>query len=429
MGRRAVAEEDAGAARASDVATMDLAAVDVAILEVTVLIPCLDEAETLGTCIAKARRFLDRTGIAGEILVADNGSTDGSLAIARRMGARVATIEERGYGSALRGGLAAARGRVIVMGDADDSYDFDALAPFVDAIADGADLVMGNRFKGGIAPGAMPFLHRYLGNPALSWLGRLLFRVPVGDFHCGLRAFRREAVLALGLRAAGMEFASEMVVKASLHGLRIAEVPTTLRKDGRSRPPHLNTWRDGWRHLRFLMLHSPRWTFVYPGAAAAAAGMLLVLGLLPGQQRILPGVSLDIRAFVVGCMLLLIGSQALSFGLIARRFAVRHALLPHHRRIQSLLDGVTTERLLGAAGALGVAGMAGLGAAVMAWAGRDFGDLQDGQLLRDMLLSLTAMVAAVQLGFTGLLLGVLDLPPDGDARTRLAILQARVPTR
>ena len=396
-------------------------------LQLTILIPCLNEAETIATCIGKALRFLERSKTAGEVLVADNGSIDGSVMIARQLGARVVNVGERGYGNALRGGVASARGRYIVMGDADDSYDFSDLSSFLDALNAGADLVMGNRFKGGIARGAMPLLHRYLGNPVLSWLGRLFFSVPVGDFHCGLRGFRREAVVSLGLKSDGMEFASEMVVQAALCGLRIAEVPTTLQPDGRSRAPHLRPWRDGWRHLRFLLLHSPRWAFIHPGIASMATGFLLVVALIQGRVELGGGVSLDIRAFLVGCMLILVGSQGITFGLMARRFAGRNALLPRHDRLQSLLDAVTMERLLLAAVALGGIGVSGLFFALGSWIRQDFGSLNEGQLLRELLLSLTAVIAAVQLGFYGLLLGVIDLPVDGDARARLAALRAHFP--
>ena len=375
-------------------------------LRLTILIPCLDEAETIAACIGKALSFLERSKTPGEVLVADNGSKDGSAFIARQLGARVVDVVERGYGNALRGGVAAARGRFIIMGDADDSYDFSNLSCFLDALDGGADLVMGNRFKGGIARGAMPLLHRYLGNPVLSWLGRLFFSVPIGDFHCGLRGFRRDSVVGLGLKSDGMEFASEMVVQAALRGLRITEVPTTLQPDGRSRAPHLRTWRDGWRHLRFLLLHSPRWAFIHPGIAAMAAGFFLVVTLLGGRVELGGGVSLDIRAFLVGCMLILVGSQGITFGLIARRFAGRNALLPRHDRLQSLLDAVTMERLLLAATVLGGIGLSGLFFALGSWIKQEFGSLDEGQLLREMLLSLTAVVAAVQLGFYGLLLGV-----------------------
>jgi glycosyltransferase involved in cell wall biosynthesis len=241
-------------------------------LEATVLMPCLNESETIGTCIGKAQRFLVQNHIAGEIVIADNGSHDGSIEIAEKLGARVVRVTDRGYGAALIGGMQAARGRFVIMGDADDSYDFSALMPFVERLRQGADLVIGNRFKGGIAPGAMPALHKYLGNPLLSQIGRLFFHLRVGDFHCGLRGFNRERMIALNLRTTGMEFASEMVVRAGLADHRIDEVPTTLGKDGRSRPPYLRTWRDGWRHLSFLLIYSPRWLFFYPGIFSLAFG-------------------------------------------------------------------------------------------------------------------------------------------------------------
>lgn len=393
----------------------------------TILIPCLNEAETLGTCIAKAQRYLAGAGLRGEVLVADNGSTDGSIAIAERLGARVVAVPMRGYGAALGRGIAAAQGRYVIMGDGDDSYDFSDLSSFVAALQGGADLVMGNRFKGGIAAGAMPMLHRYLGNPVLSWLGRLLFGVPVRDFHCGLRGFRREAILGLGLRTTGMEFASEMVVQAALARLPIAEVSTGLSKDGRSRPPHLRTWRDGWRHLRFLLLHSPRWTFCYPGMASLLLGALVVAALLPGRLVIGPGVSLDIRTFLVGCLAMLVGVQFVTFGVIARRFAGRNALLPSRRRLHRLIDSVTMERLLQCAGVTGLLGVAGLTAAVWVWGRQHFGELASGQMLRVMMLSVTAIVAAVQLGSSAFLLGVMDLVGAGDARTQLGWLKARFP--
>ncbi len=240
-----------------DTLTQPATSTDHSACELTILMPCLNEAETLATCIAKAMSYLDRSGVNGEVLIADNGSTDGSQAIAEAAGARVVAVAAKGYGSALLGGIQAARGRFVIMGDSDDSYDFSKLDAFVEKLREGYALVMGNRFKGGIAPGAMPPLHRYIGNPVLTTIGRVFFRSPCGDFHCGLRGFDRRAILDLDPQAPGMEFASEMVVKATIHGLRITEVPTTLSPDGRSRPPHLRSWRDGWRHLRFLLLFSP----------------------------------------------------------------------------------------------------------------------------------------------------------------------------
>lgn len=381
-------------------------------IELTILIPCLNEAETIAICIGKAMGYLDRAAIIGEVLISDNGSTDGSIEIAQALGARVVRAPVRGYGGALSHGIAAARGRYVIMGDADDSYDFGDLSVFVAELRKGTQLVMGNRFKGGIAPGAMPTLHRYLGNPVLSALGRLFFRIKIGDFHCGLRGFDREAIDQLGLRTTGMEFASEMVVFASLHGLSMAEVPTGLAKDGRSRPPHLNTWRDGWRHLRFLLLHSPRWMFGYPGAAMLALGAVLVVLLFPGQIWLGEQVSLDVRAFLIGCLSLIVGVQSLTFGLIARRYTKRHNLLPGFPGAQRLLDMISLERLLQLGGGVGLLGLAGLAYAGSIWAESGFGPIVDGQLLRVMMLSVSTIVIAVQLALSAFLLGVLEMRPN-----------------
>ncbi len=254
-------------------------------LDLSVVMPCLNESLTLGICVTKARDAMARLGIRGEIIVADNGSTDGSQAIAESLGARVVPIPVKGYGSALRGGIAAARGKYVIMGDSDDSYDFTQLGDFVAKLDEGYDLVMGNRFQGGIRPGAMPFLHRYLGNPGLSWLGRLFFKCPSGDFQCGLRGFRKASIDRLELQTTGMEFSTEMVVKATLFHLKIAEIPTTLSPDGRDRPPHLRTWRDGWRYLRFMLIYSPRWLFLYPGAVLMLVGIALGAWLMPGSAH------------------------------------------------------------------------------------------------------------------------------------------------
>ena len=296
-------------------------------VEVTILMPCLDEAETLEACVAEARSYLEQSGINGEVLVADNGSTDGSQAIARKAGARVIAVPRRGYGSALIAGIAAAKGTYVIMGDADQSYDFGDLDRFVAELRGGADLVMGNRFAGGIEDGAMPALHKYLGNPVLSQLGRLFFRSPVRDFHCGLRGFRRDKAMKLDLRTTGMEFASELVVKATLSGQRVVEVPTKLRPDGRSRPPHLRSWRDGWRHLRFLLLYSPRWLFLYPGTVAMLVGVIgmVLLGSAiwaPGQGRFAEAL------LIAACGLVTAGFQAILFAVLAREFAASQRLLP-----------------------------------------------------------------------------------------------------
>jgi hypothetical protein len=319
------------------------AAVGANLVEVTVLMPCLNEAETLATCIRKALGFFERTGVAGEVLVADNGSTDGSQEIARRLGARVIEVPRRGYGAALIQGIHAARGDYVIMGDADDSYDFSALDDIVRELRDGADLVMGNRFRGGIRPGAMPALHRYLGNPVLSFIGRLFFRCDIGDFHCGLRGFRRDAARALDLRTTGMEFASELVVKAALARQRIVEVPVVLHPDGRSRPPHLRSWRDGWRHLRFLLLFSPRWLLLYPGlllmvAATTALGVLGSGVWSPGRGRLAEGL------LVAAGGLLIVGFQGVQFAVLARVFAGTQRLLPPmDRRLSDFVDRLTME--------------------------------------------------------------------------------------
>ena len=391
----------------------------------TILLPCLNEAETIAACVSKAMDFLREAKVAGEVLVSDNGSTDGSQAIAAGLGARVVQAPTRGYGGALGDGIRAARGRYVIMGDADDSYDLRHLDAFLAALEGGADLVMGNRFQGGIMPDAMPFLHRYLGNPVLSFIGRLLFGTPVADFHCGLRGFRRDQVMALGLTTTGMEFASEMVVRASLAGLAIVEAPTTLKKDGRSRAPHLRTWRDGWRHLRFLLLYSPRWTFFYPGAVLLALGGALTLALLPGRLTLSPSLSLDVHTFLVGCGLMIVGVQVLSFGVIARRYLEQGGVLPAKARYERLMRGISLETWLRAAGLLILAGLCGLGWAMWSWSRAGFGPLESGALLRGLILSGCAIASGVQLGASAFLIGILDIGA-GDARAQLEALRRRL---
>jgi hypothetical protein len=378
-------------------------------IELSILMPCLNERETIVACIAMARTFIERTGVSAEIVIADNGSTDGSVELAEANGARVVHVAERGYGAALAGGIAAARGRYVVMGDADLSYDFSRLDAFLAALRAGHDLVMGNRFRGGIAPGAMPVLHRYLGNPVLSLVGRLFFRADIGDFHCGLRGIDRRRIIALGLFTRGMEFASEMVVSAALAGYAIAEVPTTLGRDGRSRPPHLDTWRDGWRHLRFLLMFSPRWLFLYPGAALVGAGTAAALLLFPGGVRI-GGVILDTHTFLVAAISILVGMQIVCFGLIARRFAAAYGFLPKSKLLPLFQSEVTLERGLIAAGLVTLAGCAGVLWALLSWASVDFGPLNYPAVTRVLVLSLVAIAGGIQLAFTSFLLGIMDIP-------------------
>lgn len=377
-------------------------------LTVSVLMPCLDEAETIERCVRSARSALDAAGLDGEVLVADNGSTDGSQALAAAAGARVVDVPEKGYGAALLGGIAAARGRYVVMGDADDSYDFGAVPAFVRALDAGADLVMGSRFSGEIRPGAMPFLHRWLGNPVLTGLGRLFFHVPVSDFHCGLRGFRAGAIERLGLRTTGMEFASEMVVKASLFHLAITEIPVTLRPDGRSRPPHLRTWRDGWRHLRFLLVYSPRWLFVLPGLLLALLGAALMLYVLPGP-RLLLGARLDVHTMLVGAGMVLIGVQAVLFGVFAKVFAITEGLLPLDGRLESLFRRVTLEAGLLAGALLSLTGLVLVGLVTRRWAASDYVDLRYGETMRWMIPGVLLLALGAQAILSSFFLSILGL--------------------
>ena len=379
--------------------------------ELTILMPCLNEAETLATCIRKARNFIESAGISGEVLVADNGSTDGSIEIALANGARVAHIPAKGYGAALIGGIESAKGKYTIMGDADDSYDFSDLKPFVDRLREGCDLVMGNRFKGGIQPGAMPFLHRYLGNPVLSWLGRLFFKIEVGDFHCGLRGFNTDSVRQLNLHTTGMEFASEMVVKSALTNLAICEVPTTLRPDGRTRAPHLRTWRDGWRHLVFLLMFSPKWLFLYPGLALILFGVGGAVALATGGIKI-GRIGLDVHTFAVACVAIVIGMQSVSFALIARRYCTTRNLMPPSEQFHGILNALTLERVLLFAGATASVGILGVVWCFFQWASVGFGGLDQGPLLRLLLLSLTATTVGTQLALTGFFSTILEIPTN-----------------
>jgi glycosyltransferase involved in cell wall biosynthesis len=385
-----------------------LPAKEAEMIEVSVVMPCLNEAETLETCIVKAQRALREANIAGEVVIADNGSTDGSVEIAERLGARVVNVRAKGYGNALMGGIAVASGKYVVMGDADDSYDFGHIPRFVEQLRTGADVVMGNRFRGGIEPGAMPFLHRYLGNPVLSGVGKLLFKSPVGDFHCGLRGFSKAAFGRMGLRTTGMEFASEIVVKASLLGLSVAEVPTSLSPDGRSRAPHLRTWRDGWRHLRFLLLYSPRWLFLYPGIALMLAGTALGLWLLPAERTV-GGVTLDVHTLVYAAAFVLLGFQAIAFACFTKIFAISEGLLPPDAALDKLFRYITLEVGLAVGVVLTAAGLGASVYAVSGWGAQHFGMLDYSRTMRIVIPAALCLTLGAQTIFASFFLSVLGL--------------------
>jgi glycosyltransferase involved in cell wall biosynthesis len=377
-------------------------------IEVSVVMPCLNEAETLATCIEKAQRSLRELNVSGEIVIADNGSTDGSQEIARSLGARVVDVSAKGYGNALMGGIAAAEGKYVIMGDADDSYEFSSLGPFIEQLRAGYELVMGNRFRGGIKAGAMPPLHRYLGNPVLTFVGRLFFRSPVGDFHCGLRGFSKAAIAKLDLRTTGMEFASEMVVKATLQKMRIAEVPTTLSPDGRNRPPHLRSWRDGWRHLRFLLLFSPRWLFLYPGGLLMFAGVLVGVWLLP-SPRVVGGIGFDVHTLLYAAMAVLIGFQAIVFAMFTKVFAISEGLLPEDQRLDRVMNVITLEVGIVIGLLLVVLGLAGSIYAVVSWDQRSFGRLDPSRTLRVVIPAVTSLMLGCQILLSSFFLSILGL--------------------
>jgi glycosyltransferase involved in cell wall biosynthesis len=380
-------------------------------VEVSIVMPCLNEVETLAVCIAKARQAIEKGGYPAEIIVADNGSTDGSQLVARELGARVVDVQRKGYGSALIGGIDAAQGRFIVMGDADASYDFAAIAPLLAKLREGYDLVVGNRFLGGIERGAMPWSHRYFGNPVLTRISAIFFHAPVGDTHCGLRAFTKDAYDRMRLRATGMEFASEMVIKAALKGMRITEVPVVLHPDGRSRAPHLRTWRDGWRHLRFMLLFSPRWLFLYPGLALLFGGLLLSALLVIGPLRI-GGVRLDIHTLLVAGFLALLGYQLVLFAVFTKMFAIREGFHPPHPTLQTLLRYITLEvgLLTGALMALG--GLVALVLAVASWQSVGFGNLNPSTTMREVIPAVVLLALGTQTIFASFFISILSIERD-----------------
>ena len=377
-------------------------------LELTILMPCLNEAETLAFCVRQAVQAIAESGVSGEVVVADNGSTDGSQEIAVKEGARVVNVPVRGYGAALIAGIEEARGKYVMMADADASYHFEHLPRFLPKLRDGYDLVMGNRFAGKIEPGAMPPLHKYLGNPVLSTIGRVFFNIPVRDFHCGLRAFNRESILALNLRTTGMEFASEMVVKAALAGQKLTEVPTTLSPDGRSRPPHLRSWRDGWRHLRFLLLYSPRWLFFYPGLLLFAVGAVLSLLLLPGPLPV-AGHTLDVDTLTYALGLLLIGAHITVFAVSAKVFGTQEGFLPPNPKFERMFQYITLETGVLFGCFLLLVGAVILGYAVWLWHAAGFGALSPTRMLRLTLPSATCFMLGVEAIFASFFLSLLGM--------------------
>jgi glycosyltransferase involved in cell wall biosynthesis len=376
--------------------------------ELSIVMPCLNESETLERCIRKAQFFLKENNIDGEILVADNGSSDGSQEISEQAQVHLVNVSQRGYGAALLGGITSALGKYVIIGDADDSYDFLELMPFLTKLREGYELVMGDRFAGGIKPGAMPFLHRYLGNPVLSFLGRLFFKTEIRDFHCGLRGFKRDAILRLDLHTTGMEFASEMIVKASLYGLKITQVPTILYPDGRSKPPHLHTWSDGWRHLRFLLLFSPRWLFLYPGIAAVAVGVAVYFWLLPGPRKV-GFVYLDINTLLYAALSVLMGVQAILFALLTKRFGISEGFLPPDIGIDRLFKVINLERGI-VTGVIFIAlGIASSIAALIYWEGQGFGTLNPSVSMRLVIPGVILFAVGFQIILSSFFLSILDL--------------------
>lgn len=381
-------------------------------MELSILMPCLNEARTLPACITKARAFLERHRIEGEVIVADNGSTDGSIEVATGLGARVVPVPVRGYGSALSAGIAAAYGEYVIMGDSDDSYDFSALLPFVEKLRDGYDLVMGNRFRGGIARGAMPLSHRYFGNPLLTAVGRRFFNSDTcGDFYCGLRGFRREAVQRLNLQSPGMEFALEMLIKAGMNGLRITEVPTTLSPDGRDRPPHLRSYRDGWRSLRLYLLMSPRWFFAVPGVTLLAVGTVVSAALLAGPVK-LGSVTFDYHTLLYSASAIVLGYQSVLMAVFAKLMAIETGLHPPVTKLWFFTERSMFERLLVIGTALGVAGI-GLGIlATRDWSNVNFGELSPSASMRWVIGSVTLLILGGQTALAGCFLGIINLLSD-----------------
>lgn len=379
--------------------------------ELSIVMPCLNEAETLQRCIRKAQESIRRYDLKAEIIIADNGSTDGSREIAQASGARVVPVEAKGYGAALGGGIEAAKGRYIIMGDADDSYDFSNIFPFIERLREGHDLVMGCRLPSGggsVEPGAMPWKHRWIGNPVLTGIGRLFFRSPISDFHCGLRGFRKEAYQNLDMRTTGMEFASEMVIKATLKKMRVSQIPITLHKDGRSHPPHLRSWRDGWRHLRFMLMYSPRWLFLFPGIIGFLVGAFFFALLLQGPLRV--GTAFfDTNTLLVSAMAIILSFQLISFAMFTKIFAISEGLLPEDARLNRLFSFITLEVGILIGLILAASGLGLLTGAFLYWAKLGFGELSYPDSLRLVIPAVTSLTLGVQIIFSSFFMSILGL--------------------
>jgi glycosyltransferase involved in cell wall biosynthesis len=377
-------------------------------IELSIVMPCLNEAETLEYCIDKALRYIKSNNIDGEVIVGDNGSTDGSLQIAKNLGVRVVHIKDKGYGSALIGAICAAKGRFVIMGDSDGSYDFENLNLFLEKLRDGFDLVMGNRFKGGIKPGAMPFLHQYLGNPVLSFTGQLFFGSKIGDFHCGLRGFRQDIVHILNLQTTGMEFASEMIVKATLHNLKITEVPTVLSPAGRSRPPHLRTWRDGWRHLRFLLMYSPKWLFLIPGLILMAIGFVTGILIVMGPFELFD-VYFGVNMFLYSTAFIIAGFQAVNFAVFTTTFSIQEGFLPRNTLFDKLYKYINLETGLAMGAIIILIGLGGSFYSIYEWEKADFQNLNQPSILQIAIPSVLCTILGLQIIFSSFFLSILGL--------------------
>jgi len=392
-------------------------------LEVSIVMPCLNEAETVRRCIKKAQESIRRCNLKAELIIADNGSTDGSREIAQQCGARLVPVEAKGYGSALAAGIQAAKGQYIIMGDADDSYDFSYIFPFVEKLREGYDVVMGCRLPSGggtVMPGAMPWKHRWIGNPVLSGIGRLFFRSPISDFHCGLRAFRKEAYQKLDMRTTGMEFASEMVIKATLNKMRITQIPITLYKDGRSRPPHLRSWRDGWRHLRFMLMYSPKWLFLFPGMIGFLVGAFFFALLLQGPLKL--GMAFfDTNTLLVSGMAIILSFQLISFAAFTKIFAVSEGLLPEDPRLNRLFSIITLEVGLLIGSILTLSGLGLLIGALVYWANSGFGELSYPKSLRLVIPAVTSLILGVQVIFSSFFMSILGLKTKKQQSSQAAV--------